>query len=159
MADFEQAIERVLKHEGGYANDPDDPGGETKYGISKRQYPNLDIATLTLDQAKAIYRRDYWKYDGISDQAVASKLFDMAVNLGAFQAHRLLQRALNRIIAGPIVVDGEFGAKSLEGVNAAPPTALLLELRAEQAVHYANLVMTRPVLGKFLLGWMRRAVA
>ncbi len=62
---WEKAISFVLKWEGGYSNDPYDSGGETKYGISKRSYPNLDIKNLTLEQAKEIYKRNYWdKIDG-----------------------------------------------------------------------------------------------
>ena len=61
MADrFPAFINRILGHEGGYVNDPQDPGGETNWGISKRSYPGEDIKNLTLDQAAAIYRRDYW---------------------------------------------------------------------------------------------------
>ena len=60
-ARFLKAFEKVLRHEGGYVNDPLDLGGETKYGISKRSYPHLDIKNLTLDQAKQIYFRDFWQ--------------------------------------------------------------------------------------------------
>ena len=49
---FDQVIDRVLAHEGGYVNDPDDPGGETKYGISKKAYPKIDIKNLTKEEAK-----------------------------------------------------------------------------------------------------------
>ena len=58
---FDDAFEALMAHEGGYANDPRDPGGETKYGISKRAYPAVDIRNLTLEAAKAIYKRDYWR--------------------------------------------------------------------------------------------------
>jgi len=54
-------VPHVLKREGGYVDDPTDRGGETKYGISKRSYPQLDIKNLTLEQALEIYRKDYWK--------------------------------------------------------------------------------------------------
>jgi len=60
MKDFDKAIKFVLKWEGKYSNDPQDPGGETKYGISKRSYPELDISKLTLKQAKEIYYQNYW---------------------------------------------------------------------------------------------------
>ena len=82
MARFDMSIETILKHEGGYVNDPDDPGGETNFGISKRQYLKIDIASLTIEQAKMLYRQDYWKYDEIISQPVATKVFDMAVNMG-----------------------------------------------------------------------------
>ncbi|KWT77357.1 glycosyl hydrolase 108 family protein [Candidatus Magnetominusculus xianensis] len=57
---YTAAVRFVLDAEGGYVNDPDDPGGETKYGISKRAYPSLDIKSLTIEDAKRLYRRDYW---------------------------------------------------------------------------------------------------
>jgi lysozyme family protein len=59
-SEFNGAFEILIGHEGGYVDHPDDPGGETKYGISKRSYPEVNIAALTLDKAKAIYREDYW---------------------------------------------------------------------------------------------------
>ena len=57
---FDAAFDRLIWHEGGYANDPDDPGGETNWGISKRAYPNLVIKALTREQAREIYQRDFW---------------------------------------------------------------------------------------------------
>ena len=66
---FDLAIPIVLENEGGYVNDPADPGGETKYGISKRSYPALDIKNLTVEQATAIYLRDFWQFGGIITNA------------------------------------------------------------------------------------------
>ena len=71
---FEKAFKYVIYNEGGYVNDPSDLGGETKYGISKRSYPNLDIKHLTLEQARKIYFCDYWlkgKFEQISDDTLA----------------------------------------------------------------------------------------
>ena len=77
---FDVAFEKLIGHEGGYVNDARDPGGETKYGISKRAYPDEDIAGLTLERAKQIYRRDYW--DAVQAEylpdAVRFDLFDAA---------------------------------------------------------------------------------
>ncbi len=61
MADFRVSIQKTLVNEGGCVNDPVDPGGETNMGISKRQYPNLDIKNLTQEQAIEIYKEGYWK--------------------------------------------------------------------------------------------------
>lgn len=55
MSDFDKAFEIVVGHEGGYTDHPSDPGGETKFGISKRSYPNENIKGLTLERAKQIY--------------------------------------------------------------------------------------------------------
>src|SRR4051812_29003946 len=103
MSSFDQAIPTILKHEGGYVNDTKDPGGETNWGISKRSYPQLDIKNLSREQAIYFYRRDWWNkynYGAIHDQQVATKVFDIAVNMGASQAHKLLQRACNVLYGG-----------------------------------------------------------
>ena len=79
---FDTAVTAVLSYEGGYVNDPNDPGGETNWGISKRAYPNLDIRNLTRDRAIQIYRRDYWDSLGCDQfpPAIVIALFDSAVN-------------------------------------------------------------------------------
>jgi len=81
---FDAAFNIVVNAEGGYVNDPKDPGGETKYGISKRSYPQLDIANITLEQAKAIYLRDYWHELAceLMPWEFALITFDCAVNQG-----------------------------------------------------------------------------
>lgn len=152
MASFDKAIELVLEHEGGYVNNPLDPGGETKYGISKRAYPFEDIAGLTLERAKEIYKRDYWKYDAVLDQRVANKLLDMAVNMGASQAHKIVQKALG------ITADGVFGPATLKAVNDAMPKTLLDEICARLCEFYCTIVLNSPEKKVFLLGWLRRGV-
>jgi lysozyme family protein len=84
MADFDKAVALVLKHEGGYtAGLPNDPGGETNFGISKRAYSNLDIKALTSTDAAAIYKRDYWTSQmEVSEQGLANCMLDCAVNQG-----------------------------------------------------------------------------
>jgi lysozyme family protein len=76
--------EWILTTEGGYVNNPQDPGGETKYGISKRAYPNIDIAKLTLDQALNIYYNAYWQPLGLSNYPfpVAFVCLDCAILCG-----------------------------------------------------------------------------
>lgn len=86
---FDKAIKVVLAHEGGYVNDPNDLGGETNFGISKRSYPTVDIKNLTREQAVEIYRGDWWeryRYGDIEDLDVATKVFDLAVNMGPVPA-------------------------------------------------------------------------
>jgi len=86
--DFDQAVEFTLRWEGGYENDPDDPGGETNWGISKRAYPNLDIKNLTKEQAIVIYESDYWIPSGCSlwEWPLNLIVFDTAVNCGVHRA-------------------------------------------------------------------------
>jgi len=92
MKDFDKAIKFVLKWEGGYSNDLNDPGGETKYGISKRSYPELDISKLTLKQAKEIYYQNYWLKCGCDSLPYPFNIvvFDTAVNMGRRRAMNFL---------------------------------------------------------------------
>ena len=166
MADFEVSVGKTLAWEGGWVHDVLDPGGETQFGIAKRFHPNIDIAALTVERAKEIYRAEYWNplYDGISSQEVADELFDFGVNVGRPPAVRIFQEAIRYLSAGPVVIDGVFGQKTLEAANALEPTLLLRELRARQAYHYASIVINTPDANEagarhFLLGWLRRVMA
>ena len=89
---FDKALKFVLKWEGGYSNDLRDPGGETKYGISKRSYPKLDISKLTLKQAKEIYYQNYWLKAGCDKLPYPFNIvvFDTAVNMGRRRANEFL---------------------------------------------------------------------
>jgi len=156
---FLRAVEVVLKHEGGYVNDPRDPGGETKWGISRRSYPNLDVANLTREDAIAIYYRDFYSkygYGRLNDEAVATKVFDMAVNMGPATAHRLLQEALV-FLGYPVDIDGIIGPQTIAAANKADPKRLLQVLRWRAAEHYYRIAVQRPQSRAFLIGWLRRA--
>lgn len=125
---FEVAVSRCLSHEGGYVNDPNDPGGETQWGISKRSYPNLDIAALTRDAAIAIYKRDFWdaiKADGLPG-SVVFQLFDFAINSGVGTAVRYFQRALG------VADDGYWGPHSQSVADSTSEADMLLGLVAER---------------------------
>ena len=161
MAEFIPAIRVVLRHEGGYSNNPRDRGGETNFGISKRSYPRLDIKSLTRAEAKAIYRRDFWRpgrFGSIRSQTVATKAFDMAVNMGRKRAAKILQSAVNEL-GGRLKVDGVIGPRTLRGTNSLPPRKLLQKLRAQAALYYARLTLRKPEQKVFLKSWMRRAVS
>ena len=112
--DFSAAIKTVLKHEGGFVNDPDDPGGATNWGISLRFLKGQglevgdvdhdgdidadDILKMSQSDAIAIYRQAFWVkngYGSFPDHRVAAKTFDLCVNMGPRQAHKILQRAIN----------------------------------------------------------------
>jgi len=151
MSVFDRAIKYVLKHEGGLVNDPADPGGLTNRGITQRDYPHLDIAALTLTETIAIYRKDYWRpvYDEMTNEDAACKIFDMAVNMGHRQAHKLLQRGVG------VPDDGVFGEMTLAAANQCEN--LVDVLCEQQAAFYHTLVSRRPVMGKFLKGWLKRA--
>lgn len=149
MGHFDTAFDLVIKAEGGYVNDPNDPGGETKYGISKRAYPDLDIASLTLQQAKDIYYADYWcEIEGdVLPCPLNIYVFDSAVNQGTKTAIKLLQRALG------LPDDGVIGPKTLAAIKSMKfPRTVETWFMTHRAVHYASLPNFR-MYGK---GWMHR---
>jgi lysozyme family protein len=148
---FDIAINRVLGNEGGYVNNPADPGGETNWGISKRAYPNVDIANLTRDGAVAIYRSDFW--DTVhADQMPAALQFqalDFAVNSGVQTAIRKLQAA-----AG-VADDGYWGPVTQTAIAAMNPIALTVRFLAERLDYMRRL----STWGTFGSGWAGRIVA
>ena len=160
---FRYAVEMVLQHEGGYVNDPADPGGETKYGISKRAYPHLDIRNLTREEAIAIYRRDWWdryRMGEIEDFAIASKVLDVFVNVGPIQGATIVQRALHACGRRHVIIDGIIGTQTITAINDVKPREMLLAaIRAEAAAYYRQLIERNPNLKKFERGWLNRAYA
>lgn len=151
-------MDLVIRYEGGYVNDPDDPGKETKWGISKRQYPDLDIASLTREDAEDIYHRDYWmpiQGDKLHPR-VAEELFEQAVNCGVKRAVIHAQNALNYFGEG-LEVDGIMGPKTIAGLLKWTRTdlnALLKALNGEQFVYYRSL--SPKLRQRFAHGWLRR---
>ena len=145
---FARAVVEVLRHEGGYVNDPNDPGGETHWGISKRSYPGLDIAALTRDEAIAIYRRDYWDRVHADElpPALALVVFDAAVNQGRYPAVLMLQEVVGARR------DGVMGPETLRATGLKPLHSVLVEYLARRAMRYAF----QPTLTRFGDGWFRR---
>jgi len=150
MSKFELAIPLTLKNEGRYVDSKNDPGGETNFGLSKRSYPKLDIKALTVEEATEIYRRDFWMFDGINDQALANKIFDMSVNMGAM-AFRVLQRSLG------MPLNDTYSSKVEAAVNNSEPVSLLAHYKAELASHYRWIVQENPAEAEFLPNWLHRA--
>ena len=153
---FDEIIEKVLEHEGGYVNDPDDAGGETKYGIAKRWYPDVDIKNLTKEHAKKIYHKDYWikgKCDKVPPQ-LKHIYFDMCVNFGRGGAVKVLQEAANSKNKNKIDVDGGIGPATLKAIQ----NISLDRVRAYRVLRFANIVIQKPKQEKFWLGWFRRAL-
>ena len=146
----DQIIRHVLDSEGGYVNDPDDPGGETNYGISKRSYPDVDIAALTEAHAIAIYRRDYWDAGRCEElpPTVAAFLFDALVQHRPGAAKKLLQHALN------VEADGIIGPATIRAAHEASGNSLIPDLFARRLDMYADIAVGSRA--KFRLGWFRR---
>ena len=153
--EFDEIIEVVLKHEGGYVNDPDDPGGETKYGISKKAYPDEDIKELTIERAKELYKKDYWdrfRVASLSDR-LRHIYVDMCINMGGGRATKILQEACNSKNSNKIDVDGGMGPMTVKAAASVED----FRLRAFRVLYYAELIMKKPNLAKFWVGWFRRS--
>lgn len=158
-AKFKKAVEYVLKNEGGYTEDPHDKGGATKYGISQRSYPNLNIKQLSREDAIKIYYCDYWlkgRFDEIQDDNVATKFFDLSVNMGLRYATFIVQRAL-RSACVAIEEDGIVGPQTLAAINISNSRVLLAAIKSEAAGYYRALVAKDGNQRKFLNGWLARA--
>jgi lysozyme family protein len=146
MVTFEEAFSRLVSHEGGYVNNPTDPGGETKFGISKRSYPAVDIKNLTKDKASAIYYIDFWQPLGDADSAIKFQMFDFAVNSGIQTAIRKLQ-----FVVG-VADDGHWGPRSKAALATFAVNDVLLLLNAARLDYMTRLT----VWPEFSRGWARR---
>ncbi len=155
MKNFKEIIEQVLHHEGGYVNDPKDLGGETKYGITKRFYPDIDIKNLTIEQATEIYKKDYWDRNRIEEtpKELWHIYFDMCVNMGRRTAVKILQRAANSS-GHRLEVDGGMGPATIKGLQ----NLHIDRVRAYRVKYYVDLINKKPEQEKFYLGWFRRAM-
>lgn len=154
---FDEAFEYTMDFEGGekVTNDPSDPGGLTKWGISQRSFPGLNIRDLTEDQAKAIYKTHYWDSMSLDNlpQRVAIKLFDMGVNIGVRKSARLAQEAFNDYCGVPaLTVDGSIGPKTISALSGADEDSYLFMLVHHLSEYYRGL--NNP---KYIRGWLRRA--
>lgn len=143
---FDTAFDRLIAHEGGYVNNPADPGGETNWGISKRSYPDVDIKNLTRDQAKAIYRRDFWEPLGDAHPAIKFQVFDFAVNSGIQTAIRKLQAAIK------VPDDGHWGPRSASTLAAMDLNDVLMRFAAQRLRFMASLTAWQT----FGRGWANR---
>ena len=171
MADFNKAFLFMANHEWdrihNFTNDPADPGGATKYGVTQKELdsfisrnPSLGIPAkvqdLKEDHARVIYRLDYWKFEAIRDACLAAKLFDIGVNLGPGTAVEYLQQGLN-VEGRRVEIDGKLGPHTLEAANAVAPEALISHLSAFQGAHYSAWCSKKPEREKFRKGLLRRA--
>ena len=156
---FARCFAETIGEEGAYGADPDDPGNwtggavglgacrGTKFGISAASYPSLDIAGLTLDDARAIYRRDYWApiAGDTLPPSLAMLLFDAAVNAGVMTAIGWLQRALG------VARDGVLGPLTLAAVARAAE-----EREALYAEFQTARLTALPAEPRFRHGWEMR---
>lgn len=150
MANLDLSIAKTLINEGGYVDNPNDPGGPTKYGITQKDMPGISIMNLTEAQATAYYQENYVKplYSQIENQLTCDKLFDMGVLFGVGTAVRILQLTMG--IQDP---DGCFGPETLGITNEADQASLLVSYKVNLVTHTFNIATANPALREFLRGW------
>jgi lysozyme family protein len=177
MSNFDTAVITVLKHEGGFVDDPKDPGGATNFGISLGFLKKIgeldlngllhgdfdhdgeitaeDIKAMTREQAIELYRAHWWdkyQYERIVSQQIATKVLSLSVNMGGPQAHKCLQRAIRAVSGHLLLEDGIIGPKSIVEVNNLNANELLASYRSEAAGFYRSLNKPR-----YINGWLSRA--
>lgn len=155
---FDKCIDVVLKSEGGFQDNPNDPGnyvGEelrgTKYGIAAKFFPEEDIKNLTLERAKELYYIHYWlpmRLGGIKEAELLLHVFDMGINAGTNRSIRILQKLVG---AAP---DGIIGPMTTGLVNDKAP--LVEKFKDARREYYINLAERKPSLKVFLKGWLNR---
>lgn len=174
MADFASAFAATMKAEGGYVNDPQDPGGETYKGIARKMnskwdgwividmakkeknFPaNLDGNPALQDKIKKFYEINYWDKilgDQITDQHVAASIFDFAVNAGPITSTKLAQITVG---AEP---DGTLDHDNLDKINKEDPRLFLALFSLHKIARYVHICEKRQESKKFFYGWIKRTL-
>jgi len=181
MANFNEALNLILQNEGGYVNDPDDPGGETYKGIARKMWPEwlgwdiIDIlkkqgsfprATIAPDEieidqqlqyeVKSFYYQNFWskiKGDSIVNQSVAESIVDFAINAGIGTSIELAQKVVGAD------VDGSIGSNTLTAINQFNPDHFIAAFAVEKIRRYIQIIAKRPASKKYFTGWVIRAVS
>ena len=176
---FNSAVEYVLNHEGGLVNNPNDPGGITKYGISLRFLRSFSteqikkygyfsviaepefIINLSIEKAEEIYKGEFWDhapFEEINNQECCNFIFDMAVNMGINPAIKCAQRACWAVMKDRNVIedDGILGNKTIYLINVCDKY-LLPSMKSERAGYYRLIVEKNHSQQEFLDGWLNRA--
>lgn len=174
MAEFIKAFQKTIANEGGYVNDPDDPGGETYKGISRKNFPqwlgwqiidvlkkqpdfllSLEKSAEIREEVGTLYLSQFWtkiKGDEIKDQAVAESIFDFSVNAGVVPASVMLQNIVGT------TADGVVGEKTIDALNRFNPKHFLAAFTVAKIELYLSICKKRPVSKKYFFGWVDRAI-
>lgn len=167
MSDFSKALKAVLKNEGGYVNDPDDSGGETYKGIARNMWPkwdgwqiidstpkfNLDFNQDLQNLVSDFYRKNFWNAvnaDLIESDAIATSIFDFAVNAGTKTAVMLAQSVVDA------VQDGELGKNTANAINSMDAEKFLAGYQLAKIARYIAICKKNPKNRKFFYGWVCR---
>jgi len=174
MAEFKIAFDLVIKHEGGYVNDNQDPGGETIAGISRNNWSkwpgwvkvdmlkreanfpkNLDGDLSLQEDIKDFYRINFWDRingDKLTNQEVANSIFDFGVNAGISTSASIAQMVVG------VGTDGVIGNQSIEAINTFNTDLFLASFTVAKIARYIRIVEKRPTSQKYFYGWVRRAL-
>lgn len=185
MADFNKAFNNTLGHEGGYSNDPNDPGGETIYGVARKKNPSWEGWPLldnfkkdklnfpknaledssVLSHVKALYKKNYWDIhllDTLNSQEIANELFDTGINQGTGKAASFLLLALDILNRqgkdyADVPQDGIISQSDIQIVNSHKrPQNILKTLNGLQFMHYYNITKSNPSFEDYFNGWLNR---
>lgn len=158
--EFEKALKRILKHEGGYVNDPIDSGGMTNLGVTKRVWEEFvghpvseaDMRALTPEIIAPMYKMKYWNssYCEVLPKGLDYVVFDFAVNAGTGRSVKTLQQAIG------CVADGVIGPKTMAAINDAEPKDLIAKFSDARADFYQGIVARKPDQARFIKGWLNR---
>ena len=172
MASFQEAVAKTELWEGGYSNHPNDSGGETYRGISRKNWPQwegwaivdeyrfytywnernylLGLNTILQGLVVDFYHKNFWQYDGLNDQDVAWKVFDLGVNVGKTHAVKILQQVVGTNM------DGVYGPNTERLTNGHPVGSLAPLVRTSAEAYHKVIVQSHPEDAVFLKGWLRR---
>lgn len=167
MSDFEFAVKYVLDNEGGYSNDPNDPGGATNFGITagdlarwrKKPVTASDVQNMSVVEAENIYRSFYWdplSCDGVNSKAISTAIFDTGVLYGISTSGKYAQRVCASL-AQPVKIDGVIGPMSLKALNSVDDSKFIHGMYDLIIDHIDALVDANNRLKKFQAGWVNRA--
>jgi lysozyme family protein len=157
---FEECLARVLKHEGGYVNDPLDSGGRTNLGVTQRVWEEFvghpvseaDMRALTPQKVAPMYKIKYWNpsYCAVLPKGLDYVVFDFAVNAGTGRSVKTLQSAIG------CVSDGVIGPRTMAAINNAEPKDLITKFSDARADFYQGIVARKPDQARFIKGWLNR---
>lgn len=160
----DEIFDRIMEYEGGGQTHtvPGDPGGTTKWGVSARAYPHIDIPNLDRETAFRIWENDYFKRirgDQLPEE-LRLPMGDLAYNVGTGRAGILLQQSINLCLQSVgrgdfLKLDGMIGPRTLGTIDIVPPDRLANVLLAYRMEYYTTLAETGRA--KFIHGWLRRA--
>jgi lysozyme family protein len=174
MATFEKAIAKVLRNEGGYVNDPSDPGGETYKGISRKNFgkwdgwtnidakkkngnfpSNLESDLELQEKVNHFYETEFWNKVGganIVDEDIAFAIFDFAVNAGTGVSKVIAQKVLD------LEPDGIFGKETLKKLNEVDKEKFIAMFTLGKIARYVSIAEKNKALKKYIFGWVKRAL-